>query len=382
MAFAIIRTAKLKTAGNLGGLNNHLERTMEVPNADQDLTYLNKRLVGSGDLAKDVANRIQAAGIEKPRKNAVLAIEHLMTASPEAFRFEKKAKPTGIGYTVGAPKEDIDRWRHFEESCYQWLAKRYGKDNLINFTVHVDEQTPHIHAIVVPIDEKGKLNCRHYLGGREKLRDLQDSFAQQHIAIGLERGIPGSKAHHTTVKQFYGQAKSFEQAPSPVILLDAPVASIQAPETNFLGQMKQTPQEYAQGQEKRLKTELATHHRQTVLKAQEKAQELHRAAQASQVLKLENERLKGQLKGIQRVVEQLNHNNRTSKALIEAIAKGQIQPQELAKALQQAPQTEREKNIHAAMKQAGCQVKEPELKKEEKKELQPKPAIKRKGPRL
>lgn len=378
MAFAIIRTVKLKTAGNLGGLNNHLERKMEVPNADQDLTYLNKRTVGSGDLAKDVADRIQAAGIEKPRKNAVLAIEHLMTASPEAFRFEKKAKPSGIGYTVGGPKEDIDRWKRFEEGCYQWLAKRYGKGNLVNFTVHVDEQTPHIHAVVVPVDEKGKLNCRHYLGGREKLRDLQDSFAQQHQAIGLARGIQGSKAHHTTVKQFYGHAKGFEQAPSPTILLDAPVASIQAPETNLFGQMKLDPQAYAQGQEKRLRAELAAHHRQTLLKAQEKAQELHRAAQASQVLKLENERLKGQLKGIQRLVEQLNHSNRTSKALVEAIANGQIQPQELVKALQQVPQTEREKNIHAAMKRVGCQVKEPEVKKE----IQQQPAIKRKGPRL
>jgi hypothetical protein len=95
MAFAIIRTAKLKTAGNLGGLNNHLERKMEVPNADADLSHLNQRRVGSGDLARDVTHRLQAAGIEKPRKNAVLAIEHLMTASPEAFPFKKAQAASG-----------------------------------------------------------------------------------------------------------------------------------------------------------------------------------------------------------------------------------------------------------------------------------------------
>jgi hypothetical protein len=95
MAFAIVRTAKLKTAGNLGGLNNHLERKMEVPNADPELSHLNRRKVGSGDLAKDVTNRLQAAGIEKPRKNAVLAIEHLMTASPEAFPFKKAKAASG-----------------------------------------------------------------------------------------------------------------------------------------------------------------------------------------------------------------------------------------------------------------------------------------------
>lgn len=115
-----------------------------------------------------------------------------------------------------------------------------------------------------------------------------------------------------------------------------------------------------------------------MLKAQEKAQELHQAAQVSQVLKLENQRLRGQLKGLQGLVEQLNLTNRTGKLLVEAIANGQIQPQELAKALQQLPQTEREKNIHVAMKRVGCLVKEPELKKE----IQQQPAIKRKGPRL
>jgi hypothetical protein len=84
---------------------------------------------------------------------------------------------------------------------------------VVNFSVHLDEQTPHIHAVVVPIDAKGKLNCRPHLGGREKLRGLQDSFAAIQKGIGLERGIQGNKAHHTTVKEFYGQAKSFEKAP-------------------------------------------------------------------------------------------------------------------------------------------------------------------------
>jgi hypothetical protein len=97
MAFAIVRTAKLKTAGNLGGLNNHLERKMEVPNADPELSHLNRRKAGTGDLAKNVAKRLQAAGIEKPRKNAVLATEHLMTVSPESFPFQKAKAPRGQG---------------------------------------------------------------------------------------------------------------------------------------------------------------------------------------------------------------------------------------------------------------------------------------------
>ena len=363
MAFAIIRTAKLKTAGNLGGLNNHLERKMEVPNANAELTHLNQRRVGSGDLAKDVTQRLQTAGIEKPRKNAVLAIEHLMTASPEAFPLKKDQSPDGSrnAYRLVGNKADVERWLAFEKNCMKWLQDRYGKNNVVNFTSHLDEQTPHIHAVVVPIDAKGKLNCRDYLGGREKLRDLQDSFAAIHQGIGLERGIQGSKAHHTTVKQFYGQAKEFEKAPSLEIQAAAPVASIQAPETNLFGQMKLDPIAYAKGQEKRLKAELAAHHQQTLLKAQQKAQELYKAAQAAEVLKLENQRLKGQIKGLQQQVSSLTEQRDCSHDMIKDIANNKtFTPEHISRALTQVAKTEAERAVQECLKLTGMKVKEPE----------------------
>jgi hypothetical protein len=126
------------------------------------------------------------------------------------------------------------------------------------------------------------------------------------------------------VKEFYGQAKNFEQAPSLQIQAPAPVASIQAPETNLFGQMKLDPQEYAKVQEKRLQAQLATHHQQTLLKAQQKAQELHKAAQAAQVLKLENQRLKGQIKGLQKQVTTLTEQLTFSHDMVKQIAEKKI----------------------------------------------------------
>ena len=61
-----------------------------------------------------------------------------------------------------------------------------------------------MYAYVVPIDERGKLNCRAFLGGAKALSELQTQFAQevgqQH---GLQRGIEGSKARHTRIQAFY-----------------------------------------------------------------------------------------------------------------------------------------------------------------------------------
>ena len=66
-------------------------------------------------------------------------------------------------------------------------------------------KTPHMYAYVVPRDpESGRLNAKRWLGGARALRDMQTEFVQdvgqQH---GLERGIEGSKAKHTTIKQHY-----------------------------------------------------------------------------------------------------------------------------------------------------------------------------------
>jgi 5S rRNA maturation endonuclease (ribonuclease M5) len=57
---------------------------------------------------------------------------------------------------------------------------------------------------MVPLDEKGKLNCRALLGGsRYRLSELQDDFALAMKPLGLERGIKGSRAKHTEVRKYY-----------------------------------------------------------------------------------------------------------------------------------------------------------------------------------
>ena len=58
---------------------------------------------------------------------------------------------------------------------------------------------------MVPLKD-GKLNAKHFTGGKKVLSQLQTDFAkdvgQRH---GLERGIEGSQAKHQTIKEFYAQ---------------------------------------------------------------------------------------------------------------------------------------------------------------------------------
>lgn len=46
--------------------------------------------------------------------------------------------------------------KHWALDVYSWCAKRYGQENIIGFQVHFDEASPHIHALIVPVGERGK----------------------------------------------------------------------------------------------------------------------------------------------------------------------------------------------------------------------------------
>ena len=71
----------------------------------------------------------------------------------------------------------------------KWLKDKHGSENVVGLSIHRDETTPHLVAYVVPIDEKGNLNARHFLGGRNKLSQIQTDFAEHVKGLGLKRGL-------------------------------------------------------------------------------------------------------------------------------------------------------------------------------------------------
>jgi hypothetical protein len=118
----------------------------------------------------------------KVRKNAVVALEFIVSASPEFFKNEY--------YSASG----------FLSECEKFLGRRYGWDNMVATNQHFDEQTPHVHILIVPIVEKtrrwknrsgeGETNkerrlcARDLTGDRFKLRQLQDDFHKFIIPYG------------------------------------------------------------------------------------------------------------------------------------------------------------------------------------------------------
>lgn len=200
----ILRIEKLKTFGNVAGSDDHVTRNRETPNADP--TRENVRLIGGEDsrALEEIVKEKIATLKHRPRHDAVLCTEMFLSASPEYFR-------PGDPSLSGQWSDSL--MQQWAIASRDWLAQNYGS-KCVRAELHLDESTPHIHAYIVPVNEKtGRVSHDAMFGGRGgqgriKLSKLQDSYAAALAPLGIERGVKGSKATHTKVKEYYQAVNS------------------------------------------------------------------------------------------------------------------------------------------------------------------------------
>lgn len=186
MGFAILRVQKLKSVVAVRRSMKHAHREQDTPNADSERTPDNTH-IGAQSADEGVA-KVAALLPEKRRSDAVLCVEYLVTASPEAM--------------AGKSREEQDAYLG---DALAWIRERHGAANVVYAGIHRDETTPHLYAYAVPLDaDTGRLNAKKWLGGAKALSQMQTEFADRiGKRHGLERGIEGSKATHQRVKRHY-----------------------------------------------------------------------------------------------------------------------------------------------------------------------------------
>lgn len=246
MSFAIMRCVKLKNLGAVGASLQHCFRERDTLNADKNLTPQNEHFYAHSENA--ALGKLRELLPEKIRKNGVIAIEYVMTASPEWFEQADKTQ------------------RHeFFQSSLQWLKDKYGEQNIFTATIHNDEKTPHLSAFVCPKTADGRLCAREFIGGRDKLQQDQDTFAEAVKDLGLERGLKGSKAKHMTIQQYYSSLTQTAE-------VQKITAEELAPQGGFFH--KEKPEEVAERLNRRLE--------QSTLPIRNKATEYEREKQRRQ----------------------------------------------------------------------------------------------------
>ncbi|RBO11048.1 MobV family relaxase, partial [Pantoea sp. 3_1284] len=166
--FAIIRVEKHKK-GSTSAVNNHNFRNGEIEsNIKKEKTKDNILLFGTNNIKNDINSYIETSGIKPRNKDTVLFQEFVLTASPEFF-FNNK---DGSKKTKEQYEKNLNDWI---KTQVDYLKKEnYGI--CVNAVVHLDESTPHIHAVVLPIKD-GKFNCKAFYRGKNSYSKLLDQYA-------------------------------------------------------------------------------------------------------------------------------------------------------------------------------------------------------------
>lgn len=195
--YAVCRFRKISDRKTLSLAYNHNYRTKDTyaKRADRDRKDRNEELIdieGDRSYLKVLDRMIRKSDYyknHKVRSNAVLAGELVLSYSKE------------LDGTF-----DIDNWKNRN---VEWLKKRFGERNVISAVYHDDERSiggyasPHIHAVVLPFDDKGCLNMRSVIRTRDDFVRLQTEYALEMEVFGFERGEIRSERRHLSPKEYH-----------------------------------------------------------------------------------------------------------------------------------------------------------------------------------
>ena len=147
MPYAILRFQKRK-AGGVAACERHNERRKEAYKSNLDIdverSKNNYHLIAPPKYTyKKEINRMVAEAGCKVRKDSVMMVETLITASPE---FMNQLPP--------------EEQKAYFQTALDFISERVGKKNILSAVVHMDERTPHMHLSFVPLTPDERMSAR------------------------------------------------------------------------------------------------------------------------------------------------------------------------------------------------------------------------------
>ena len=194
--YAVIHCQKGKGSG--GGQGYHIDRDPE-----------HAHTFGQVDPTRRILNREFA-----PDKFTQLSMpEAIAVRIKEGYTSNRAIRADTVRYVDMIMSGSHEQMKELEKNgqITEWAKQSqklaedmFGKENIVRFTLHMDERTPHIHCVFVPITEDGRLSAKEILS-RKNLSLVQDRYGEMMKPFGFERGEKGSLAVHDTPKEYYGR---------------------------------------------------------------------------------------------------------------------------------------------------------------------------------
>ena len=228
--YAIFRSEPIMTINDLAQIGSHNKREKKSYNSNPDIDIekskdnielvplTDKYVKGFYNLVKDYKKehdeRMKTEREDRKKtfkqmldkSNNVVADELLFTATNKFFE--------------NMTKDDIKEWAN---TCMEFVYNDLGykKEQVLHATIHLDEKTPHIHCVVVPLvkkldkrtnTERFTISKKQYIKDKVHLSQLQDKYHERLVSKGydLERGIKGSDRKNQKVKEFKKTTSYYE----------------------------------------------------------------------------------------------------------------------------------------------------------------------------
>ena len=229
--YAIFRSEPIYTLNDLAGIGSHNKREKKAyntnPNIKLELTKNNIEIVplqekyvkGFHSLVKDYEKEHNER-MKTEREDRKKTFNQMLNKSRNVVADELLFTATHQFFD-NMSKEDIRKWA---DTCMEFVYEDLGytKEQILHATVHLDEETPHLHCVVVPLikkldkrtnTERYTISKKAYIKDKIHLSELQDKYHQRLTNKGynLEQGIKGSTAKHQKVRELKKTTRYYEQ---------------------------------------------------------------------------------------------------------------------------------------------------------------------------
>jgi len=180
--YAIMRF--VKHSDSAAGIEAHHERLKESYKSNPDIhTQLSERNINiitpEFRYNREIKSRIEAAKERNPKlvvkSNSVRFVDTLIAPTPTYF--------------FGRPAVFVKK---FFMTALSFFQEKVSEKNIVSAVIHLDEKTPHMHLVFVPLTDDDRLSAKDIIGGPAGCRKWQDEFfAKMSEAFpDLQRGKP------------------------------------------------------------------------------------------------------------------------------------------------------------------------------------------------
>ena len=230
MNYAIFRSEPIMTMSDLRQIGSHNKREKQAyksnPNIKIELSQNNIELVplnckyskGFRELTKEYEKEHNAR-MKTERKERQKSFTEMLNKSKNVVADELLFTATHKFFD-NMKHDDIVEWAN---TCMEFVYEDLGykKEQILHSVIHLDEETPHLHCVVVPLvkkldkrtnTERYTISKKQYIKDKIHLSQLQDKYHHRLTEKGydLERGIKGSNAKHQKTKEFKKTTRYYE----------------------------------------------------------------------------------------------------------------------------------------------------------------------------